>query len=61
MVWGHTLMGSMAQEDALVVFGWQDINDNARIVRYDAAVTGSSDHLEHHDHPDWASLARRRC
>lgn len=58
MVWGHTLMGSMAQEDELGVFGWQDINDIARIVRYDAAGHGSSDDVEHHDHHDWESLAR---
>ena len=26
-VWGHTLLGSMAQEDATGVFGWRELPD----------------------------------
>ena len=56
-VWGHTLLGSMAQEDATGVFGWQELTDIAQIIRFDAVGHGRSeasvDPLDH----TWARRA----
>ncbi|MGI9294944.1 MAG: alpha/beta fold hydrolase [Pseudomonadales bacterium] len=42
-IWGHTLLGCMAQEDATGVFGWQELTDIARVIRFDANGHGQSD------------------
>ena len=42
-VWGHTLLGSMAQENATGVFGWQELADIAKVIRFDAVGHGQSE------------------
>ncbi|MGI9293615.1 MAG: alpha/beta fold hydrolase [Pseudomonadales bacterium] len=56
-VWGHTLMGSMAQEDATGVFGWQDLTDIARVIRFDTLSHGQSSSSSVPDHHHWKRLA----
>jgi len=42
-LWGHGLMSSVAQEDALAIFDWSPVCAHARLVRYDARSHGDSD------------------
>ena len=57
-IWGHTLMGSMAQEDTMGVFGWQGCVDIARIIRYDARGHGRSESAGAAVDYAWPGLAR---
>ncbi len=41
-VWAHSLLASMAQEDATGIFDWTPLRDQARIIRYDARGHGAS-------------------
>jgi len=43
LIWGHGLMGSMAQEDAAGLLDWDAIASGARLVRYDARGHGRSE------------------
>lgn len=58
LVWGHSLMGSMAQEDASGVLGWPDLADIARIIRYDARGHGQSAVSADPQDYCWPQLAR---
>jgi 3-oxoadipate enol-lactonase len=42
LIWGHGLMGSMAAEDMVDWFGWQQLADLAQVIRYDARGHGTS-------------------
>ncbi len=42
-VWGHGLLGSMAQEDVAALLDWAEISRAARLVRYDARGHGGSE------------------
>ena len=42
LVWGHSLLGSMAQEDAVEWFDWPGMAAVARLIRYDARGHGES-------------------
>ena len=57
LVWAHTLMGSMDQEDIMGVFGWNDITDIARVVRYDTRGHGRSESSADPEDYTWPRLA----
>ena len=57
-LWGHGLMGSMAQEDAVPIFDWSPVYRHARLVRYDARSHGESDLDLDPAHLRWPELAR---
>jgi pimeloyl-ACP methyl ester carboxylesterase len=42
-LWGHGLLGSMAQEDAAALLDWGELARVARLLRYDARGHGSSE------------------
>lgn len=42
-VWGHALLGSMAQDLDGGVLAWRELTDVARVIRYDARGHGRSD------------------
>lgn len=42
-LWGHGLLGSMAQEDAAALLDWAQLSRAARLVRYDARGHGGSE------------------
>jgi pimeloyl-ACP methyl ester carboxylesterase len=42
-LWGHGLLGSMAQEDAAALLDWGELSRVARLVRYDARGHGCSE------------------
>jgi 3-oxoadipate enol-lactonase len=41
-IWAHSLLASMAQEDATGIFDWTPLLEQARVIRYDARGHGSS-------------------
>ncbi len=57
-LWGHGLMGSIAQEDALPIFDWSPVCAHTRLVRYDARSHGASDLDLDPAHLHWPELAR---
>jgi 3-oxoadipate enol-lactonase len=42
-IWAHSLLASMAQEDATGIFDWSPLLDRVRVIRYDARGHGASD------------------
>jgi pimeloyl-ACP methyl ester carboxylesterase len=42
-LWGHGLMGSVAQEDAADLIDWIDLAEASRLIRYDARGHGRSE------------------
>jgi pimeloyl-ACP methyl ester carboxylesterase len=57
LLWGHGLLGSVAQEDAAALFDWNEIASAARVVRYDARGHGASEvTLDPNDYR-WPDLA----
>jgi pimeloyl-ACP methyl ester carboxylesterase len=57
-LWGHGLLGSIAQEDAVPIFDWSPVSAHARLVRYDARSHGDSDLDLDPAHLRWPELAR---
>ena len=57
-LWGHGLMGSVAQEDAVPIFDWSPLCAHVRLVRYDARAHGDSDLDLDPVHLRWPELAR---
>jgi pimeloyl-ACP methyl ester carboxylesterase len=58
LLWGHGLLGSMAQEDAAGLFDWEAMGRAVRLVRYDARGHGRSEaSLDPADYR-WPELAR---
>ena len=55
-LWGHGLLGNMAQEDALGLFCWRDAG--ARVVRFDARGHGESAPSYDPAELRWPALAR---
>ena len=41
-IWAHSLLASMAQEDATGIFDWTPLLGLARVIRYDARGHGAS-------------------
>jgi pimeloyl-ACP methyl ester carboxylesterase len=56
-LWGHSLLGSMAQEDASGVLGWTALQDIARVIRYDARGHGQSEATADANDYSWPQLA----
>ncbi|MGI9327974.1 MAG: alpha/beta fold hydrolase [Pseudomonadales bacterium] len=42
-IWAHALLGSMAADAEGGVFGWQELHQDYRVIRYDARGHGQSD------------------
>jgi pimeloyl-ACP methyl ester carboxylesterase len=57
-LWGHGLLGSIAQEDSVPIFDWSLVCAHARLVRYDARSHGDSDLDLDPAHLRWPELAR---
>lgn len=57
-LWGHGLLGSVAQEDSVPIFDWSPVCACAQLVRYDARSHGASDLDRDPDHLRWPELAR---
>lgn len=55
-LWGHGLLGSMAQEDAVGLFSWRHVG--ARVVRFDARGHGESAPSYDPAELRWPALAR---
>ncbi len=56
-VWAHSLLASMAQEDATGIFDWSPLLGQARVVRYDARGHGASDIGADPELQTWPELA----
>lgn len=56
-VWAHSLLASMAQEDATGIFDWSPMLGQARVIRYDARGHGASDLGSDPGHQTWPELA----
>jgi pimeloyl-ACP methyl ester carboxylesterase len=56
-LWGHGLMGSMAQEDAAGMLPWAGLEDAYRVVRWDARGHGRSDSTSDPEDYRWQELA----
>ena len=56
-VWGHGLTSSMAGEDALDIFRWDDFSNKIRLIRYDARGHGQTAASYVPDHYHWRALA----
>jgi pimeloyl-ACP methyl ester carboxylesterase len=57
-VWGHSLLGSMAQDEDGGVFSWRELTDIARVIRYDARGHGLSGSAGEPEDFRWDNLAR---
>jgi len=57
LLWGHGLMGSMAQEDAAGMLPWEGLDDEFRVVRWDARGHGRSDSTHDPEDYRWEELA----
>lgn len=57
-VWGHSLLGSMAVEDRAALWGWDELEDIAGVVRYDARGHGNSDGSYDPQDYCWDQMAR---
>lgn len=57
-VWGHSLLGSMAQDLEGGVLAWRDLVDIARIIRFDARGHGQSESYGEPEDYRWDNLAR---
>jgi 3-oxoadipate enol-lactonase len=57
-VWGHGLLGSMAQEDDSELFDWTVLGAGRRLVRYDARGHGRSEATLAPEDYRWPELAR---
>lgn len=58
LLWGHGLMGSLAQEDAADLLAWTEMSEVARLIRYDARGHGCSEATLDPDAYRWPDLAR---
>lgn len=56
-IWGHGLMGSVAQEDAAAMMPWSALPANVELIRYDARGHGASEASLDPDHYRWPQLA----
>lgn len=57
-VWGHALMGSMAQDLDGDVLAWRELTDSVDIIRYDARGHGLSEAVGDPEDYRWDNLAR---
>jgi pimeloyl-ACP methyl ester carboxylesterase len=57
-LWGHGLLGSMAQEDDADLLDWSEIQRSARLLRYDARGHGRSEATLDPADGHWGELGR---
>jgi pimeloyl-ACP methyl ester carboxylesterase len=57
-VWGHSLLGSMAQDFDGGVLAWRELEDIAQVIRFDARGHGRSDSSGEPEDFRWDNLAR---
>ncbi|MEH6549126.1 MAG: alpha/beta fold hydrolase [Pseudomonadales bacterium] len=57
-VWGHSLLGSMAQDLDGEVLAWRELTDIAQVLRFDARGHGQSDTAGDPEDFRWDNLAR---
>jgi len=55
--WGHSLMGSIAQEDEAGVLPWSGVGDDVRLIRWDARGHGRSEAAHSAEEQRWPELA----
>lgn len=58
LLWAHGLTSSMATEDALEVFAWDQFPQNQQLIRYDARGHGSSSASARPVDYQWPEMAR---
>ncbi len=56
-IWAHSLLASMAQEDATGIFDWTPLEGQARVIRYDARGHGASSIGRDPRRQTWPELA----
>lgn len=56
LVWAHGLMSSIEAEDALGWFGWDQLPDSVRLIRYDARGHGKASKARGTDTYHWRNL-----
>lgn len=56
-IWAHSLLASMAQEDATGIFDWAPLTGIARVIRYDARGHGASAPSRDPKRQTWPELA----
>jgi len=57
-VWGHSLLGSMAQDLDGEVLAWRELADIARVIRFDARGHGQSENCGEPEDFRWDNQAR---
>jgi pimeloyl-ACP methyl ester carboxylesterase len=57
LVWGHGLLGSMIVDDKAGLFDWDAIEQQARVIRYDARGHGNSDGSYKAEDYHWEHMA----
>lgn len=57
LIWGHSLMGSMTVEDRAALWDWDDVEEFAGVVRYDARGHGNSDGSYNPQDYRWEQMA----
>lgn len=57
LVWGHSLMGSMRVDDLAALFDWEQLEQHAQVVRYDARGHGNSDGSYDPEDYRWEEMA----
>jgi len=58
LLWGHSLMGSMSQEEASGLMPWRGLDAKVRVVRWDARGHGASEVTKSPDDYHWRELAK---
>lgn len=58
LLWGHSLMGSMSQEEASGIMPWRGLETRTRVVRFDARGHGASEVTRSPDDYRWSELAK---
>lgn len=56
LVWAHGLMSSIETEDALGWFGWNELPDSVRLIRYDARGHGNGSKARGTETYHWRNL-----
>lgn len=57
LIWGHSLLGSMAQEDAIGSMDWPEMEALATVIRYDARGHGKSAATADAEDYSWPNMA----
>jgi len=57
LLWGHGLLASIASEDALGFYCWDEFSNSNRLIRYDARGHGKTDATYRPEDYHWKNLA----